>query len=154
MKRLRPAALAVVWITISLMTASPFAQAPPVRSSIVEDRAARKLIEAGDARYEADEGRKAVEVWQSVIERYPGSRMRFQAHMRLGNYFLERDRAYDRARVQFDVVASEENRDEDQRGEAVHLRLMRALPYDAPESEHGSTPRRQALLHRLEARPI
>ena len=119
MKRLRPAALAVVWITISLMTASSFAQAPPVRSSIVEDRAARKLIEAGDARYEADEGRKAVEVWQSVIERYPGSRMRFQAHMRLGNYFLERDRAYDRARVQFDVVASEENRDEDQRGEAT-----------------------------------
>jgi len=119
MKRPRPAAFGVVWITISLLTSSVLAQAPPVRSSIIEDRAARKLIEAGDARYEADEGRKAVEVWQSVIERYPGSRMRFQAHMRLGNYFLERDRAYDKARVQFDVVASEENRDEDQRGEAT-----------------------------------
>ena len=90
-----------------------------MRSSIIEDRAAKKLIEAGDARLDADEGRKAVEIWQSVIERYPGSRVRFEAHMRLGDYFLERDRAYDKARVQFDVVAAEENRDEDQRAEAT-----------------------------------
>jgi TolA-binding protein len=122
MKRARPAALVAVvafWTAAFATTSFTLAQAPPVRSSIIEDRAARKLIEAGDARLEADEGRKAVEIWQSVIERYPGSRMRFQAHMRLGDYFLERDRAYDKARVQFDVVAAEENRDEDQRGEAT-----------------------------------
>ena len=92
----------------------------PLRGSIIEDRAARKLVEAGDARLEADEASKAVEVWQSVIERYPTSRVRFEAHMRLGNHFLERDRAYDKARVHFDEVASEENRDQDQRAEAYN----------------------------------
>lgn len=93
--------------------------APRVRGSIIEDRAARKLLEAGDARIESDETTKAVEIWQSVIERYPRSRYRFDAHMRLGNYFLERDRAYDRARVHFQSAASEENRDEAVRAEAT-----------------------------------
>ena len=52
-----------------------FAQAKkPVRGSIVEDRAAKKLIEAGDGRYEAEEYNKAVDVWESVLERYPRSR--------------------------------------------------------------------------------
>ena len=84
-----------------------------------EDRAARKLVEAGDARLEAEETAKAVEVWESVIERYPRSRVRFLAHMRLGNYFLERDRSFEKARVHYESVASEENRDEDQRAEAT-----------------------------------
>jgi tetratricopeptide (TPR) repeat protein len=39
--------------------------------------------------------------------------------MRLGNFFLERDRAYDRARVHFEAIASEENRDEEQRAEST-----------------------------------
>ncbi len=95
------------------------ASAGPVRGSLVEDRAARKLVEAGDARYDADEPAKAVEIWQSVIERYPRSRVRFDAHMRLGNYYLDRDRAYDRARGHFAAAALEENRDDDQRAEAM-----------------------------------
>ena len=90
-----------------------------VRGSIVEDRAAKKLLEAGDARLEADEATKAVEIWKSVIERYPRSKHRFDAHMRLGNYFLDRERAYDRARVHFEAVAAEDNRDEEQRAEAT-----------------------------------
>ncbi len=90
-----------------------------IRGSLVEDRAARKLVEAGDSRYDADETAKAVEIWQSVIERYPRSRVRFEAHMRLGNYFLERDRAYDRARGHFAASADEENRDDEQRAEAT-----------------------------------
>ena len=97
----------------------PAAKAQPARGSLIEDRAARKLVEAGDARMEADETSKAVEVWESVIERYPTSRVRFLAHMRLGDYFLERDRAFEKARVHFESVASEENRDEDQRAEAT-----------------------------------
>ncbi|MEE8450927.1 MAG: tetratricopeptide repeat protein [Thermoguttaceae bacterium] len=92
---------------------------PAVRGSLIEDRAARKLLEAGDGRYDADEVAKAVEVWQSVIERYPRSRVRLDAHMRLGDYFLERDRSYDQARLHFDAVADEENRDEAQRAEAT-----------------------------------
>ena len=90
-----------------------------VRGSLVEDRAAKKLVEAGDARLEAGELKKAVEVWQSVIERYPRSRLRYEAHMRLGKFFLERDRAYDKARVHFEATAGEDNRDEDQRAEAT-----------------------------------
>ena len=90
-----------------------------LRGSLVEDRAARKLVDAGDSRLEAEEVKKAIEVWQSVIERYPRSRLRYEAHMRLGKFFLERDRAYDKARVHFEAIASEDNRDEDQRAEST-----------------------------------
>jgi TolA-binding protein len=90
-----------------------------LKGSIVEDRAAKKLLEAGDARYEADEVTKAVEIWQSVIERYPRSKVRYEAYMKLGNFYLQRDRQYDKARAQFEQVASEENRDEAQRAEAT-----------------------------------
>ncbi len=90
-----------------------------VRGSIVEDRAAKKLIEAGDARLDANEAAKAVEIWKSVIERYPRSRLRFDAHMKLGNYFLDRERVYDRARVHFEAAAAEDNGSEEQRAEAT-----------------------------------
>ena len=65
-----------------------------LRGSLIEDRAAKKLVEAGDARLEA------------------------QA-LRLGGFFLDRDRAYDKARAHFEATASEDNRDEDQRAEAT-----------------------------------
>jgi len=108
---------------VSLPTSSSFAQeetlAAPQRGSLIEERAAKKLLEAGDARLEADEARKAVEVWQSVIERYPRSRVRFTAHMRLGEYFLDRDRAFEKARVHFEAATDDENRSEEQRAEAT-----------------------------------
>ncbi|WP_254513494.1 tetratricopeptide repeat protein [Anatilimnocola floriformis] len=110
-----------------LLTLSAGAQQPEapkegetaVRGSIVEDRLAKKLIEAGDARVDADEGSKAVEIWKSVIERYPRSKHRFEAHLRLGNYFLDKERAYERARPHFEATAAEDNRDEEQRAEAT-----------------------------------
>lgn len=89
------------------------------RGSIVEDRAAAKLLEAGDARYSADETSKALEIWQSVIERFPRSKVRFAAHMRLGKHLLERERAHDKARSHFEAAASEENADEALRAEAT-----------------------------------
>src|SRR5688500_8234506 len=79
------------------MPAAPAEGDTAVRGSIVEDRLAKKLIEAGDARVDADEGSKAVEIWKSVIERYPRSKFRFEAHLRLGNYLLDKERAYERA---------------------------------------------------------
>lgn len=106
-------------IPSGLLIAQDEAPVRAARGSLIEDRAARKLVEAGDARLEADETSKAVEVWESVLERYPSSRVRFLAHMRLGNYFLERDRAFEKARVHFEAVADEANRDEDQRAEAT-----------------------------------
>ena len=119
MSRLTISVVGAVLLSLSVLSARPSVAQGPLRGSIIEDRAARKLVEAGDARYDGDEAAKAVEIWQSVIERYPTSRVRFEAHMRLGNYYLERDRAYDKARVQFEEVASEENRNEDQRAEAT-----------------------------------
>ena len=89
------------------------------KGSIVEDRAAKKLLEAGDARYEVDEVSKAVEIWQSVIERYPRSKVRYEAYMKLGIFYLQRDRQYDKARAQFEQVSGEENRNEEQRAEAT-----------------------------------
>ena len=91
----------------------------PVRGSIIEDRAARKLLQAGELRFDAGEETKAVEIWESVIERYPRSRVRFEARLKLGEFYLSRKNAYDKARVHFEAVASEENRDQEQRAEAV-----------------------------------
>jgi tetratricopeptide (TPR) repeat protein len=81
-------------------------------ASFMEDRAARRLVEAGDARLEADEADKAVEIWQSVLDRYPASRHRFEARMRLGDYLLDERKDYDAARLHYEVVASEDNPDD------------------------------------------
>ncbi|MCE9603629.1 MAG: tetratricopeptide repeat protein [Planctomycetia bacterium] len=99
--------------------AAPAGTEPAVRGSLVEDRAAVKLVEAGDARFDADEFSKALEVWESVIERYPRSKIRFTAHMRLGDYLLKRERAFDRARIHFEAASREENPEEEQRAEAT-----------------------------------
>ncbi len=49
--------------------ALPQTDPKPERGSIIEDRAARKLLQAGDARLEVGENEKALEIWESVIER-------------------------------------------------------------------------------------
>ena len=93
--------------------------APPVRGSIIEDRAARKLNDAGELRYDAGEQEKAIELWRSVIERYPRSKARFQAHLKLGEHHLTKGNAYEKARTHFEAVASEDNKDGQQRAEAT-----------------------------------
>ena len=108
----------IVCLLVLLCAVPAVAQDAGPRGSLVEDRAAKKLLAAGDTRYEAEEVNKAVEIWQSVIERYPRSKVRYMAHMRLGDYFLDRDRAYDRARVHFESVAGKENPNDDQRSVA------------------------------------
>ena len=79
---------AVVWGAV--LHAQP---QPPVRGSIIEDRAARKLIQAGDLRYDAGEYEKAIEIWKSVVERYPRSKVRFNAHLKLGEHHLTKGTA-------------------------------------------------------------
>ena len=93
--------------------------APPVRGSIIDDRAARKLLQTGELRYDAGEQEKALEIWQSVVDRYPSSKVRFQAHLKLGEHYLTKGNAYDKARVHYEAVASEENTDNEQRAEAT-----------------------------------
>ena len=117
----------VVPLLCSLTIASAFGQGAPtaeptepaMRGSMVEDRAAKKLLEAGDNRLDSDESNKAVEIWKSVIERYPRSRVRFDAQLRLGNFFLDSEKAYERARVHFEAATVEENQVEEQRATAT-----------------------------------
>ncbi|MEO1997766.1 MAG: tetratricopeptide repeat protein [Planctomycetaceae bacterium] len=106
------------WTSADGQDPTPATKAGP-RGSLVEDRAARKLIEAGQARFDADEVKKAVEVWESVLERYPRSSLRYTAHMKLGDFFLNHDRSFDRARVHYEAVTAETNRDDDQRAVAT-----------------------------------
>ena len=70
-------------------------------------------------RYEAEEFKKAVDVWESVLERYPRSKHRFLAHMKLGDHFLNRDRSYEKARKQYEAASHEDNRDEEMRAQVT-----------------------------------
>ena len=96
------------------------------RGSVVEERAAKKLLQAGDVRMELGETKKALEVWESVIERYPRSPVRYQAHLRVADHLHEEERAHDRARVHYEVAAEEANADEDLRVRAL---LMSGVCY-------------------------
>ncbi|MFP6892840.1 MAG: tetratricopeptide repeat protein [Opitutales bacterium] len=94
-------------------------QAAPVRGSITEDRKARKLLEAGDARMEADEKQKALEIWQTVLDQFPRSKVRFDAHMRIGEHLLTAKGAYDEARKHFEAVSEESNADDSMRAKGT-----------------------------------
>ena len=89
------------------------------RGSIVEDRAARRLMDAGDLRVEAGETDKGLELWRSVIERYPRSNIRFDAHMKLGEYHLAVLADYVKAKVHFEAVYSDGNENQEQRALAL-----------------------------------
>ena len=99
-------------------SAISLAQTASEHGSIVEDRAARKLLQAGDARLEVGENEKALEIWESVTERYPRSAIRFEAHLRLADHLLEEQREFDKARVHYDAAAQEANPNDEQRAYA------------------------------------
>ena len=90
-----------------------------MRGSITEDRKARKLLEAGDARMEADEKQKALEIWQTVLDQFPRSKVRFDAHMRIGEHLLTAKGAYDEARKHFEAVSEESNTDDSMRAKGT-----------------------------------
>ncbi|MDA0765562.1 MAG: tetratricopeptide repeat protein [Verrucomicrobia bacterium] len=106
---------------LALLLALPaLAQSPETaeRGSIIEDRAARKLLQAGDARLEVGENEKALEIWESVVERYPRSPVRFEAHLRLADHLLKEIREYDKARLHYEAAAVESNENDEQRAYA------------------------------------
>ena len=120
------------------------------RGSVVEDRAARKLLQAGDVRMELGETKKAIEVWESVIDRYPRSPIRFQAHLRMADHLHEEERAHDRARAHYEAVSSEANADEESRIRGV---LMTGVcHYEAAQYGHCFKVMR-ALIKDFPARP-
>jgi len=90
-----------------------------LRGSITEDRKAKKLLEAGDSRMEADEKSKALEIWRTVLDQFPRSKVRFDAHMRIGEYLLTSKGAFDEARKHFESAAEEENGDDTMRAQAT-----------------------------------
>ena len=96
------------------------AQSPKTleRGSIIEDRAARKLLQAGDARLELGENEKALEIWESVVERYPSSQIRFEAHLRLADHLLKETKDFDKARLHYEAAAIESNANDEKRAYA------------------------------------
>ena len=108
-------------LLLPLFLALPLlAQSPKTveRGSIIEDRAARKLLQAGDARLEVGENEKALEIWESVVERYPSSQIRFEAHLRLADHLLKETKDFDKARLHFEAAAAESNEDDEKRAYA------------------------------------
>lgn len=113
------AALRLWFLFLLLFTVSQAQEEKAERGSIIEDRAARKLMQAGDARLEVGENEKALEIWESVIERYPSSAIRFEAHLRLADHLLEETKDFDKARLHYEAAAAEENEDDALRAYAV-----------------------------------
>ena len=110
------AAVTVLFLSQPLV----FAQAPAAGGgalSLVDDKKAKALIEAGDARFEAGELPAALDLYKAVMDRYPVSRWRFLARLKMGKQFL-REKKFDLALDQFRRVAVEDNKDEDQRGDS------------------------------------
>lgn len=91
---------------------------PLERGSIIEDRAARKLLQAGDARLELGENKKALEIWESVVERYPSSQIRYEAHLRLADHLLKETKDFDKARLHYEAAAMENNTNDEKRAYA------------------------------------
>ena len=107
-----------LFLATSVFAVSLQAQSP-LRGSITEDRKAKKLLEAGDSRMEADEKSKALEIWRTVLDQFPRSKVRFDAHMRIGEYLLTSKGAFDEARKHFESAAEEDNRDDEMRAKAT-----------------------------------
>ena len=107
--------LALPLLALPLLAQS---QKPLERGSIIEDRAARKLLQAGDTRLELGENEKALEIWKSVVERYPRSKIRFEAHLRLGDHLLKEIKDFDKARLHYEAAAIESNENDEKRAYA------------------------------------
>ncbi len=105
---------------LALCFASVGAQTPPAggsAASLVDDKKARALLDAGDARFEAGELPAAMDLYKSVLDRYPTSRWRFLAHLKMGKQLLK-EKKFDLALDEFRRVSIEENEDANQVGDA------------------------------------
>ena len=113
----------ILTFILALAAALPAQEAEKAeRGSIIEERAARKLLQAGDARLEVGENEKALEIWESVIERYPGSETRFDAHLRLADHLRLELREYDKSRLHYEAAAVEANGNDERRAYAfLHI---------------------------------
>lgn len=103
---------------VAMLLAAPVpAQVGGGAASLVDDKKAKALLDAGDARFEAGELSAALDLYKAVLDRYPVSRWRFLARLKIGKQFLK-EKKFDLALDQFRRVAVEDNKDADQRGDA------------------------------------
>ena len=110
--------LFAVGLVLALWSQSPStAQVAGGAVSLVDDKKAKALLDAGDARFEAGELSAALDLYKAVLDRYPVSRWRFLARLKMGKQFLK-EKKFDLALDQFRRVAVEDNKDADQRGDA------------------------------------
>lgn len=110
--------LAVMVCAVAMLLAAPVrAQAGGGAASLVDDKKAKALLDAGDARFDAGELSAALDLYKAVLDRYPVSRWRFLARLKIGKQFLK-EKKFDLALDQFRRVAVEDNKDADQRGDA------------------------------------
>lgn len=86
-------------------------------ANLVDDKKAKALLDAGDARFEAGELPAALDLYKAVLDRYPVSRWRFLARLKMGKQFLK-EKKFDLALDQFRRVAVDDNKDLDQRGDS------------------------------------
>lgn len=57
-----------------------------------EDKAAERLLERGELRLKAGQKKEAIAIYKSVVDRYPKSKFKYKALIKLGNaYMLDKD---------------------------------------------------------------
>ena len=74
--------LAASW----LFAVSSFAEIPLENA---EDKRAEDLLKKGDLRYDVKEYDEAIEIFKNVIDRFPKSKWRYTARLRLGKHFYD-----------------------------------------------------------------
>jgi TolA-binding protein len=115
--RFRPTLFASVILTAWIATVGHSAEAPAA-ANLIDDKKAKALIEAGDARFDAAELQAAMDLYKAVIDRYPASRWRFLARLKMGKQHLK-EKKFELALDQFRRVDVDDNRDDAQRGESA-----------------------------------
>lgn len=109
---------AIFWLAaiFVILVSASYGQAPDA-SKMVDDKKARALIEAGDARFAAGELPAALDLYKSMLDRYPASRWRFLAHLKLGKQYLK-EKKFDLALEQFRLAAVADNPDQNEVADA------------------------------------
>jgi TolA-binding protein len=112
-----PLRLVLILLTLCSILVGQAAE-PPAAANLIDDKKAKALIEAGDARFDAAELQAAMDLYKAVIDRYPASRWRFLARLKMGKQHLK-EKKFELALDQFRRVDVDDNRDETQRGESA-----------------------------------
>ena len=65
-------------------------EAPAAAGADLEEKRAADLLSKGDLHYQVREFDEALEIYRNVIDRFPKSKARYTAHLKLGKHFCEK----------------------------------------------------------------